>query len=510
MNIKDFVGPLLLAVGLTILFRSFWGWYQTPQLDVGFVAPLSKVEQEPLHLEVDFDDNEKKVAEKKTVITTNQGKYTFSNHGAVLTEATLFRTVDGQKQNFSILGVPPALERETQAFLVALEESTPYYYSLKDQGKTEDAHFVIYEVETAAGKITKEFYVNTASHKIDMNITVEPKADKTIRPRLLWPSPFFQEIADEELINALTINKAGKFVKTAEKSLDLRAGFFAPQLFGSEDKYFINSMVQDDGFTQRAYYKQINKRLLSFLQAEKASEKKTWKLSFYVGPKELSSIAPVSKPLEAALDYGFFSPIAKGMLYLLNLCNNVVHNYGFSILLITLLLKLLLLPFTFKGQQKMKKLQDFQKKMAYLKQRYKHDEEGLRQAQEQMIREHGMPGMGGCLPLVLQTPFFIGLYSALNNSMELYRAPFILWIKDLSAPDPYYVLPTLLAISVFLGSVAGQESNKKDFKQVFVALIIALFLGAWTANMAAGLALFIFANAFLHFVQTKAQQALGL
>lgn len=510
MNIKDLVGPFLLAVGLTFLVRSFLNWYQTPQIDVGFVAPLSKVEQEPLQLEVDFDDSQKTIAEQLTVITTDQGEYTFSNHGATLKKVELFRTVDGQKQQFTVLGNEPALERELEPFLVALDQKTPYYYELKKESHSAEEHVLVYESETAAGTISKEFRIKRASHKVEISVTVTPKSGQTMRPRLLWPSPFFADIASEEVVNALTINKSGKFVKTSEKNLNLREGFFNPALFGSEDKYFIVSMVDGTQFAQRAYYKLAERRLVSFLEAPTVTEKTAWTIVLYVGPKELSAITPVSKELESALDYGFFSPIAKGMLYLLNVCNGLVHNYGLSILLITLLLKLLLLPFSFRGQQKLKKMQDFQKQMAYLKQRYKNDPEAFRQAQEELIRKHGLPGMGGCLPLFLQIPFFFGLSSALNNSMELYKAPFYLWIHDLSAPDPYYVLPTLIAISVFLGTVTGSDAHKKDFKQVFMAFAMALFLGAWTANMAAGLALFIFANAFLHFIQTKAQQVLGL
>ncbi len=510
MNIKDLLGPLLLAVGLTVLFRSFWGWYQGPQTDVGFVAPLSKVEQEPLYLEVDFEDDQKKNEEVLTKVSTDHANYTFSNHGAALTDLQLTRSMDGQKQVFSVLGTPPALEREMRPFLVALDEKTPYYYTFKAKNEKEDRIEVVYEVKSDRATIEKTFTVYKDRHELGIGLTITPRGNESVRTRLIWPSPFLQAIQDEEVINALSVDVTGKFVKTAEKNLDPRAGFFNPSIFGTEDKYFINSLVSDtNGFAKRAYYKSIDRRLLSFLEAQEITKEATWNMSFYIGPKEWTTIRPVNAQLEKALDYGFFSPIAKGMLYLLNLLNKYLHNYGFAILLITLLLKLLLLPFTFSGQQKMKKMQEYQKKLAYIQQRFKNDPEGLNQAREELIRKHGLPGVGGCLPLFLQIPFFIGLYSALNNSIELYRAPFIFWIKDLSIPDPYFILPLLVAISAFLGSVSAQD-QKAGFKQVFIAFAISAFLGAWTSYLAAGLVLFIFANAFLHFLQTKGQQALGL
>ncbi len=509
MNMRDLVGPLLLAFGLTFLTRSIWEWYRAPQIDVGFVAPLSKVEQEPLYLEIDFDDSQKAIQEEKQLIKTDFASYEFSNHGGCVTQLALSRN-KGDDQAFTTINNPSDAQKENRAFLVALDQKTPYYYSLSDQTEDDTTIKIVYTATNQMATIAKTFIVYKNRHELGFELSIVPKKGQSVRSRVLWPSPYLEIIKDEDAISALLVDKSGSFVKTIAQKLNERAGFFAPAVFGAQNKYFIHSMVNDTHkFAQRAYYKVVNHQIISFLESTVITEPTTWTLNFYMGPKELAAITPVSKLLEGALEYGFFSPVAKGMLYLLNLCNKYFHNYGFAILFITLLLKLVLLPFTFSGQQKMKKMQEFQKKLAYLQQRYKHSPEELAQAREELIKKHGLPGLGGCLPLLLQIPFFVGLYSALNNSIELYRAPFIFWINDLSMPDHYYVLPFLIAMSAFLGSVAGQ-TDKIDFKQVFTAFALALFLGAWTANIAAGLALFIFANAFLHVVQTKAQQALGL
>jgi YidC/Oxa1 family membrane protein insertase len=509
MNIRDLVGPLLLAFGLTLLMKSFWGWYHAPQVNVGFVAPLSKVEQEPLYLEVDFDDSQKAVQEEKKQIKTDYARYEFSNHGACVTQLELLRNKD-EAQSFITLTNPSEAQKENRAFLVALDQKTPYYYTLTDQVEDDVSFKVIYTATNDAATIEKTFIIYKDRHELGVQLSVAPEKGQSVRARVLWPSPSLEALKGDDVISALSIDKAGAFVKTAAQQLNERAGFFAPMIFGSQNKYFIHSMVNDTHtFTQRSYYKVVNHQIVSFLEGQTVTQPTTWTLNFYMGPKELAAITPVSQKLEGALEYGFFSLIAKGMLYLLNVCNKYFNNYGFAILFITLLLKLVLLPFTFRGQQKMKKMQEFQKKLAYIQQRYKHNPEELAQAREELIRKHGFPGLGGFLPLLLQIPFFVGLYSALNNSIELYKAPFVFWIKDLSMPDQYYVLPLLIAVSAFLGSVAGRV-DKVDFKQVFTAFAIAIFLGAWTANIAAGLALFIFANAFLHVVQTKGQEALGL
>lgn len=511
MNIRNLIGPFLLAAGLMLLFRLFWGWYGgANQIQTGFIAPISQAQQEPLYLEIDFKDEEKETQARPVTIATNYGSFSFSHEGATVSEARFTRFSNGNTQEFVTIGQETKIERESRAFLVAFDEKTPYYYTLKNVVEDQDKGTVRYTAYTDFADIEKTFVVSKETHSVELVLTVNPHAGQTVRPRIVWPSPYLDEIKNEDLFNAVSFNKIGKFVKTSSKKLDERWVLLDPEMFGSENKYFVHSMVTDiDNFTYRAYYKVMGNRLLSFLEAKPVTKKTTWKVSYYLGPKELKTIMPVAPRLEKTLDYGFFSPLAKLMLYLLNLINKYVNNYGFAILFITLLLKLCLLPFTFRGEQKMKKMQEYQKRLVYLKQKYKNDPQGLARAQEELIQTHGLPGMGGCLPLFLQMPFFAGLYSALSNSIELHHAPFIFWIKDLSMPDPYKILPLCIALSVLLSSLASQQKNA-GFKQVLISLALATFLGAWTASMAAGLALFIFANAFLHFVQTKTQRALGL
>jgi len=119
---------------------------------------------------------------------------------------------------------------------------------------------------------------------------------------------------------------------------------------------------------------------------------------------------------------------------------DLVHNYGIAIILVTLLIKLLMAPFTFRSEQGMKERAEFQRKMKYLQEKFKHDKQALASAQAELLRKNGLSGLGSCLPNLLQLPFFIVLGSVISNSIELYKAPF-LWINDLSAPDPYYILP---------------------------------------------------------------------
>jgi len=511
MNIRDLVGPFLLATGITLALGSFWNWYTAPErVDVGFVAPTSKAEQEPLYLEVDFEDSQKVTSADPVTVTTKYGIFGFSHEGATLTDLKFIRQDVRNVQEFVTIGSNSILEREMRSFLIALDEKTPYYYEFKDKQETDHSVTVSYQVKVDKGLIEKSFIIDKQKPKIDLAITITPHKGETLRPRLLWQSPWLQEIKDEDFVNAISIDKTGQFTKVLRKKLNERQGYFSPEIFGTENKYFVHALVNDpDHFVFRAYYKASSGGLLSILEAKPVTEKTTWTLSFYVGPKEFESMKLVAPRLEKTLDYGFFSPIAKGMLYLLNMVYRYTKNYGVAIVLLTVVLKLLLLPFTLSGEKKMQKMQDYQRKLQYIQQKFKNDPEELARAREELITKHGLPGMGGCLPLLIQMPIFTGLYGALNNSLELYRAPFVPWIHDLSKPDPYYVLPFLIFLGVLFGSVVSQ-GDKVDFKKVVTGVALALFLGAWTSSLAAGLALFIFMNTFLHFVSIKAQRMFDL
>jgi YidC/Oxa1 family membrane protein insertase len=178
-----------------------------------------------------------------------------------------------------------------------------------------------------------------------------------------------------------------------------------------------------------------------------------------------------------------------------------VHNYGLAILLLTLIIKLIMLPFTIGGERGLKKSNEVQKKMRYLEQKYKNDPERLRTEQAEVIKKHGLPQLASCLPMLAQFPIFIALSRVLNNSVDLYQAPFFGWITDLSAPDPYYILPVILFTSMIMQGLAGDPSQR------MMTITAALLFTAFSANFAAGLVLYICASTLLGIVQMVAQKS---
>ena len=156
----------------------------------------------------------------------------------------------------------------------------------------------------------------------------------------------------------------------------------------------------------------------------------------YFGPKRITTLREAGHDLERIVNFGWFDKIARPALYLLNFFYSYVGNYGVAIILVTVLIKILFWPIAQKGLKSMKNMQKIQPKMAKLKEKYKNDSAQLNQEMMNLYKTYKVNPLGGCLPMFLQIPVFFALYKVLLQAIELRHAPFMLWINDLSAPDP--------------------------------------------------------------------------
>ena len=232
-------------------------------------------------------------------------------------------------------------------------------------------------------------------------------------------------------------------------------------------------------------------------------------MQVYIGPKEEPLLEATEPSLTKVIDLGFFSPMARPMLQLLRLVNRWVHNYGLSIILVTILIKLVFWPLTHKSYKSMKAMQRLQPKMKELQALYKDDKPGLNRAMMQLYRDQKVNPMGGCLPMILQIPFFFAFYNALLYSIELRHAPFICWeqeifwgfrgICDLSVYDPSYITPVLMGASMFwqqsMTPTVGDPTQAKIMK--FMPLIFLFFF----LNAPAGLVVYWLINNVLSIMQ---------
>ncbi len=174
------------------------------------------------------------------------------------------------------------------------------------------------------------------------------------------------------------------------------------------------------------------------------------KTTLFVGPQQEQVMRQLSPNLEAVKDYGRLTIIARPLYWLLTQLNNLLHNWGWSIVALVVLLKIAFYWFNHKAYSSMAKMRTVSPKLEELKKRYPDDKEKLQVETMRLYREEKINPLGGCLPMLIQMPVFFALYSALSSTVEMRGAPWIWWIKDLAAPDPYYILPILMTASSLL------------------------------------------------------------
>jgi YidC/Oxa1 family membrane protein insertase len=457
-----------------------------------FSAPDKKQVMKPLNHEIDFIDVRRTAQEIKSKISTSWAQLVFSSEGAALERLDFTRNVNGI--NVPISTIYPATERENKAFLVALDEKTPYYYTLVRESEHDQTFDLVYEGSFGDGTVRKHFVIYKEICRMDLTLELIPRhgSDRMVQARIFFPSPLMPSL-DAQQTQALAENMQGCIEKKPLDQVNFNEYRVSPALFGAENRYFVHTMIADEQhFVTRAYYtKGIEAaKLVTILEGPEVKETQRWTLSWYIGPKDIEAIAPVDERLEKVLDYsGFLAPLSKLLLKLLKLLYSYVHNYGFAIILLTLLMKLLLLPFTFNGERRMKTNgKEMQRRMQYAQAKFKNDPERLRMEQAEIMRKYGMPQLLGCLPMLLQIPIFIALNRVLSNAIELYQAPFVGWITDLSSPDKYYVLPIMLALAMVGQAFMG------DAQQRPMMLGVAVLLGAFATTFSTGLVLYIAAS----------------
>jgi YidC/Oxa1 family membrane protein insertase len=212
----------------------------------------------------------------------------------------------------------------------------------------------------------------------------------------------------------------------------------------------------------------------------------------YLGPKAEGRLKALDIGAEKLVDFGFFTIIAKPLLWFMRLTNKVTGNYGIDIIIISVLIKIIFLPLTQISMKSMKEMQKVQPEMNRLKEQYKNDKTKLQQEIMLLYKRRKINPMSGCLPMLIQIPVFIALYNALQNGIEMRHAPFFLWIVDLSAKDPIYVTPIIMGATMFIqqkmSPTAGDPAQAKMFLLMPV-MFTFLFL-----NFPSGLVLYWLVN----------------
>ncbi len=224
-------------------------------------------------------------------------------------------------------------------------------------------------------------------------------------------------------------------------------------------------------------------------------------LEFYIGPKLQDHLGEVAPGLNHTVDYGKVTILSEPLFWLLSKIHKLVGNWGWSIVLLTVLIKLAFYKLTEAQYRSFARMRKFQPRLAALKERYGDDKEKLNRAMVELYQKEKINPMGGCLPMLVQIPVFIALYWVLIESVELRHAPWILWIHSLTDRDPYFVLPVLNGLAMFATQKLSPTSPGLDPMQAKMFQMMPVIMSVMFAFFPAGLVLYWTVNGVLGLIQ---------
>ena len=221
--------------------------------------------------------------------------------------------------------------------------------------------------------------------------------------------------------------------------------------------------------------------------------------TLFVGPKLQAQLQSVGSELERTVDYGITTPLAQPLFFVLDWVQGWVNNWGFTIIIVTILIKLVFYKLTAMSGRSMAKMRKIAPRMKALQERYKDDRQALSQAMMDLYKKEKVNPAAGCLPILIQMPFFFAFYWVLVESVEMRQAPFALWIQDLSARDPFFVLPALMAVAMYFQT--RMSPAPPDPVQARMMQIMPLVFAAFLVVFPAGLVLYQLTNTGLSILQ---------
>jgi len=458
--------------------------------------------------------------EQEVTVETDLVKVVLSNRGGVIKRWELKRYLTSDPRDPQPIQLVPAMAKDVSLTLpltvevpdAKLQERLArglYTVSGKDvtlsaMQPAADIGFSYTDPETGA-RVSKRLAFHQGSYLVDLTVETSGISSSTTLSLGTnfgihqWEEGFVGFIGPATYIS-------GKLNKDTPDREDLRAGQMVWAAL--QDKYFLAAAIPADPGTRIAVVRKEGEKLVSVgLRTPVSHAPVTGKYRLFVGPKEYDTLASLKLELEETIDFGWFiygswsfvRAVAKPLFYAIRYLHELTHNYGVAIILITVFIKLLLAPLAYKSYKSMKDMAAVQPDMVALQKKYADDRERLNKELMKFYKERKVNPVGGCLPMFFQIPVFIALFNILYMTIELRQAPFILWVKDLSVQDPYYVLPILMGGTMFIQQKI--QPTTMDPKQAQIMLLLPVFLTFLFITFPAGLVLYWLTNNVLTIAQ---------
>lgn len=360
-------------------------------------------------------------------------------------------------------------------------------------------------------QVDKIYTFHRGTYVIDVNYEIRNNSTQAISP-----SVYYQIIHDSEsnqgsmmmptFTGAAYYTEEEKYKKLSfkdmskeELSLTSKNGWI-----GLVQHYFVSAWIPKEGINRLFYSRQLSENLFSIgikgaLGSIAPGSTFNTEARLYAGPQTQRDLEATAPGLEYTVDYGWLTIIASPLFWVLSAIERIVHNWGVAIIILTILIKLAFYPLSAASYRSMAHMRELAPRLQRMKEQYGDDRQKFQQAMIELYRKEKINPMGGCLPILVQIPVFIALYWVLLGSVEMRHAPFILWIKDLSAVDPYYVLPILMGLTMIIQT--RLNPTPPDPIQARIMMIMPIVFSVFFFFFPAGLVLYWLVNNILSIAQ---------
>ncbi|MEK7797465.1 MAG: membrane protein insertase YidC [Nitrospirota bacterium] len=458
--------------------------------------------------------------EQEVTVETDLVKVTLSNRGGVIKRWELKRYLNTDPKQPQPIQLVPADEKgvslipplTVEVLDARLQErmAKGLYavagrdLSLSEGQPTGEIGFSYVDPETGA-QVTKRLTFHHGSYLVDLAVETSGVSSSTT---LSLGTNFGIHQWEEGFVGFIgpATHIADKLDKATPEKEDLRPG--SVKWAAIQDKYFLAAALPTDAVPHIGVVRKEGERLVSVgLRTPAAPGTVLSRYRLFVGPKEYDTLAALKIELEETIDFGWFiygswsfvRAVAKPLFYAIRYLHDLTHNYGVAIIIVTIGIKLLLAPLAYKSYKSMKDMAAVQPELMALQKKYADDRERLNKELIKLYKDKKVNPVGGCLPMFFQIPIFVALFNILYMTIELRQAPFMLWVKDLSVQDPYYVLPILMGVTMFIQQKI--QPTTMDPKQAQIMLLLPVFLTFLFVTFPAGLVLYWLTNNVLTIAQ---------
>jgi YidC/Oxa1 family membrane protein insertase len=449
-----------------------------------------------------------------------------SASGANVVDAKLLKALTAENKPIELFQYTPTHKYFARSGLISLNNDLPNHtsaFKLIQSGKDGSGRpFAVFASERNGVKLEKTFILNPGSYVVDVGHRVTQTANNP-NPLVLYTEivrdasqeqkigPFGGAFSASTFTGPAAYTDKEKFNKLEFTAIDknkitipTQVGAGEPAWIAMVQHYFASAWIPGDKVARDIYAGRIDNNLYRIgmqtpLGVVAPGSTVVEKAKLFVGPQEEKVLETIAPGFELLKDYGYLTIIAKPIFWLLEKIHGFVGNWGWSIILLTILIKLVFFPLSAASYKSMARMKEVQPRLVAMKEQYKGEPQKLNQAMMEMYRKEKINPLGGCLPVVIQIPVFISLYWVLLSSVEMRGAPWVLWIQDLSVPDPYYILPVIMAVSMFVQTKLNP--TPPDPIQAKVMMYMPIVFSVMFFFFPAGLVLYWVVNNLLSIAQ---------